>query len=122
MPQEIQEHKLKILEIRHKVGAHSGQYKTFDDSQNKKECYAPIRMTMGDKTFELSNMYTDSSEKIDLEVLINEYLEKIFKITENLVNKFISTIFKDNEDKKEEQLKILDLIKKQIKGEVIIFK
>ncbi len=111
---------LKILNIRHKIGAHSVNYKNGSDI----ECYTPSRMTITNKELEFNNMDISKHEfeTINLEILINDYLEAIFKIVEKLVNDFVSKIFKTNANMKEEYLEKIDLISKQIKGELLVIK
>lgn len=111
---------LKILHIRHKIGAHSVNYKNGSDI----ECYTPSRITMTDKELEFYNMDISKHEfeTINLESLINEYLEAIFKIVEKLVNDFVSKIFKTNANIKQEYLGKIDLISQQVKGDLIVIK
>jgi hypothetical protein len=111
--------KLKILNIRHKIGAHSVNYKNGNDEI---ECYTPSRITMTEKELEFYNMDISKHEfeTINLDELISEYLEEIFSVVEKLVQGFVNKIFKTNANIKKDYLEKIDLISKQIKGEVIV--
>jgi len=87
---------IKILHIRHKLGAHSVSYQ----EDNLIQCYTPVRCEMDNDKITFMNMNPEKNdfESIDLSLEINRYIQAIEIIMEKTVKKFIATVFKNNKD------------------------
>lgn len=109
---------LKIVEIRNKIGAHSVNYKHKDGIQ----CYVPIRISLAGTNIELHNVNCESDcyEAVDLKILVNEYLTKVFELTHQTVLSFVKLVFKTNKEKLNEMEAKASLIQQQISKEILV--
>ena len=87
-----------ILNIRHKLGAHSVGFK---EDGNTLACYTPVRMLMNANNLTFYNMNPESTENetINLYKEIEQYLRSAQDIVEITVRKATSAIYKNKSNK-----------------------
>lgn len=102
----------KIMEIRHKLGAHSVNYQ---NSDNTISCYTPIRMCLEAQELVFLNMNPQSSESetVDLFLEIDKYLSEAQTVAKNIAEKIITTVYKTAKDKQDELMKKLNAISQE---------
>jgi hypothetical protein len=103
----------KILDIRHKLGAHSVNYK---NSYNTISCYTPIRMTMEAHSLTFYNMNPESDEyqTINLNTEIENYFFNAQEIVETTTIKCIKTVYKDSKEEIKLNMKRIDEINREV--------
>lgn len=116
-PQKVMEEirKLKIFEIRNKIGAHSSAYIAKKDGPSpleKIESYIPIRHSLSDYTFEYLNNESLDTETVNLVECLEEHLILIINLLDKTYEKSIMTLYKGNQKKREKLLDRLSDLRK----------
>lgn len=88
---------LEILSIRHKLGAHSVNYK--DPETSEMHVFVPVRIELKDFECSYFNHYTNKYETVNLKAAIQNHLELMCSTYVEVVKKMILTIYKSNIDK-----------------------
>jgi hypothetical protein len=93
--------KLKIRELRHKLSSHGTDF--LNPAENVQEAYVPLRLTLGDT--EVTAVRYSSSilhEKINLRAVIETHIRLVVEAMDQITEKSIETIFKDQANRKME--------------------
>ena len=107
--------KLKIFEIRNKIGADSSLYianKSESSSQKIYESYVPIRLTLSRFSLEYMNNESLDMETVKLDKCLEKHLTLIIDLLDKTYEKSIKTLYKGNQKKKEELLDRLSALRK----------
>lgn len=88
---------LEIVSIRHKLGAHSVNYK--DPETSEMHVFVPVRIELKDFECAYFNHYTNKYETVNLKAAIQNHLELMCSTYVEVVKKMILTIYKSNMDK-----------------------
>jgi len=95
---------LKVYDLRNKLGAHSN---AFENDQGKLESYVIIQISLEGYTFEYMNNETSDRIFVDIKKCLEEHLILAINLLDKIYAKYIKTIHKGEDNKKEEQNKIL---------------
>ena len=119
---------LKVVSIRHKLGAHSANYE--DPGTGKMHVFVPVRIEFGDFECSYFNHCNNDYKKVGLKSAIQEHLVLMCSTYLEIVKKTIATTYKSNQDKRdalmekvtpfEHMINGCGLIKIQQTGEFII--
>ncbi|OGQ95132.1 MAG: hypothetical protein A2521_00280 [Deltaproteobacteria bacterium RIFOXYD12_FULL_57_12] len=104
--------KLRIREVRHKLGAHSNDYLNRDE--NKIESYVLTRFTLSGYKCDFLNNETAKHESVDLKSDIEEHLNLMVELLDETFEKAIKTFYRSDGKKKDiflEKLKDLRIEK-----------
>jgi len=105
---------LEIVSIRHKLGAHSANYK--DPETSEMHVFVPVRIELNDFECSYFNHYTDEYETVDLKSAIQNHLELMCSTYVEVVKKMILTIYKSNKDKCNELIKRVAPFERMLSG------
>jgi hypothetical protein len=97
--------KLKIRDIRNKIGAHSSEFEVRKHKTSKKEfeSYIPIRYSLADhKIVYVNNENIAEDIYVDLKECLNEHLILIIDLLDKIYEKSIMAFYKDNHSKQRE--------------------
>ena len=108
---------LKILELRHIVGAHTID---FMDSSGTRNSHQLQRGSLNDRIIQTSDSKGNFKE-FNLKDLILEFNELAEEILIQATEKFINTVLKNGGEKKEKYLNKLEPIKCSKKGDLVIW-
>jgi len=90
--------KLKIREVRHKLGSHSCDY--IENMQDKQlESYVPIRLSLSGFNCQYLNNETREPENIDLKECLEEHIELMISFLDQIYEKSIQTFYKGDQKK-----------------------
>jgi hypothetical protein len=111
---------LAIMDVRHKIGAHSNNY-TADYSSKKLESFVPVRAFLEGFKCDFQNVSTGVSvTECDLKKLLNVYLDVAIKTYDKMYEKSIKTVYKCNDEKIDYYMEKLDILRKKHNGDIII--
>jgi hypothetical protein len=113
--------RLKINEIRHKLGAHSVNHKK-DPKQTDTECFVPTRFTLAGFNCEFTNNKTSEREKIDLKDTLNEHLSFLIETIDLIYEKSAKTFYQKKPKKIDEYLEILKDLRIEKNGGLVLNK
>ena len=88
--------KLKLTEVRHKIGSHSVNYKNTD---GKKETYLISQITMTTSKINYSSN-SNNVESVDLLILLNDYLKCTMEDMDRMLEQVILRFYKTSKEKK----------------------
>ncbi len=116
-PQKITEKikKLKIFEIRNKIGAHSSAYKANKgklSSLQSYESYIPTRHSLAGFTFEYLDNESLDMETVNLVECLEQHLTLVVDLLDKIYEKSIVTLYKGNQKKRKELLDRLSALRK----------
>lgn len=99
---------LRVREVRHKLGAHSTDYKS--GRTKKVESYVPMQVSLSGFNCEYFNNETLSSERVDIRECINQHFEVLVDLMDKVYEKTIKTLYRGQTKKLEEFMdKLKDL-------------
>jgi len=101
-PRKTQEkiEKLKIWEVRHKLGAHPCDYiKNKNKPDKQLESFVPIRVSLSGFNCQYLNNETRESENINLKECLKEHNELMISFLDQIYEKSIQTFYRGNQGK-----------------------
>lgn len=88
---------LQIIELRHKLAAHSANYD--DRDSGLVHTFVPIQIELEDFKCSYSNYNNDEYHSVDLKKAITEHLKLMCKTYLKIIKKSVTTIYKSNPEK-----------------------
>lgn len=99
---------LKIREVRHKLGAHSTDYR--NNTTERTESYIPVQVSLSGFTCEYFNNESRSLTRVDFRECLNEHFEVLIDSMDKIYEKTVKTLYRGEKEKLEEFLeKLQDL-------------
>jgi hypothetical protein len=116
---EIKEkiYKLKIREVRNKIGSHSTEYRI---SKQEVRSFVPIRVYLSDFSCKYFNNETHEDNDVDLKGCLKEHSALMIDILDKIYEKSIKTFFDGNQEKMGEFSQKLADLRLEKNGSLVI--
>ncbi len=108
---------LEITKLRHKLGAHSAEYKNHEDSTT--EAYVPVRMSMSDCSITYAREPAGDQIVCNIRDMLSKHIVLICQHYDKLYEKVASSYYRDNKETLARVLEDLQITREKVRGEMV---